>query len=100
LVDAEAPNFGKLEGQVEGSLGTIKGLATFRLAESGDGTTIDYEGHAVIGGPLARLDNRFVEGLAGSLINQGLRNLDTRLQGDQPARVAVDREQQKRETRA
>jgi carbon monoxide dehydrogenase subunit G len=100
LVDAEAPSVGKLEGEVEGSLGTIKGLATFRLAESGSGTRIDYEGHATIGGPLARLDGRFIEGLASSLINQGLRNLDTRLQGDHPARAAVDCGQQTRETRA
>ncbi len=100
LVDAEAPNYGRLDGEVDGTLGTIKGSATFRLAESGAGTRIDYEGHATIGGPLARLDNRFIEGLAGSLINQGLRNLDARLQGDPPARVALDRGQQTRETRA
>jgi carbon monoxide dehydrogenase subunit G len=100
LVDSEAPNFGKLEGEVEGSLGTIKGHATFRLTESGSGTRIDYDGHAVIGGPLARLDNRFIEGLAGSLINQGLRNLDTRLRAESPAPVAIDRGQQTRETRA
>ena len=100
LVDSEAPSFGKLEGEVEGSLGTIKGHATFRLAESGSGTRIEYEGHAVIGGPLARLDNRFIEGLAGSLINQGLRNLDTRLRAESPAPVAIDRGQQTRETRA
>ena len=100
LVEADSPNFGKLEGEVEGSLGTIKGDATFRLTEAGSGTRIDYEGHAAIGGPLARLDNRFIEGLAGSLINQGLRNLDTRLQADTPVRVAIDRGQQTRETRA
>ena len=100
LVDAEAPNFGKLEGEVEGSLGTIKGHATFRLTESGSGTRIDYDGQAAIGGPLARLDNRFIEGLAGSLINQGLRNLDSRLQAESPAGVAIDRGQQTRETRA
>jgi uncharacterized protein len=100
LVEADSPNFGRLEGEVEGSLGTIKGEATFRLTDAGIGTRIDYEGTAVIGGPLARLDSRFIEGLAGSLINQGLRNLDTRLQAGTPAGVAIDRGQQTRETRA
>jgi carbon monoxide dehydrogenase subunit G len=82
LVDADPPCSTRLEGELEGSLGTIRGRATFRLAESGDRTTIDYEGDAVIGGPLAWLDSRFVEGLAGSLITQGLRNLNARLRGD------------------
>ena len=85
LVEADPPREGRLEGEVVGALGTIKGRATFRLAETGAGTTIDYEGQAVIGGPLARLDARFVEGLAGSLIKQGLRNLGSRLQGDPSA---------------
>jgi carbon monoxide dehydrogenase subunit G len=97
LVDADAPCYGQLEGELEGTLGTIKGRATFRLAESGARTTIDYEGQAVIGGPLARLDARFAEGLAGSLIKQGLRNLNSRLRGDPSAGVASDSRQPTRE---
>ena len=100
LVDADAPRYGLLEGEVEGALGSIKGQATFRLAEADGRTTIDYEGQAVIGGPLARLDARFVEGLAGSLVSQGLRNLDSRLQGDPSAGIASDRRQPTRETPA
>jgi carbon monoxide dehydrogenase subunit G len=88
LVDADPPGFGELEGELEGGLGTIKGRATFRLADTSAGTRIDYEGQAVIGGPLAHLDARFAEGLAGSLINQGLRNLDSRLCADTPAATA------------
>jgi 2-furoyl-CoA dehydrogenase large subunit len=84
LVDADPPTRGDLEGELEGSLGTIRGRATFRLADAGEGTRIDYEGQGVIGGPLARFDSRFVEGLAASLIEQGLRNLDSRLSGGRP----------------
>lgn len=84
LVDSEPPARGELEGELEGSLGTIRGRATFRLTDAGVGTRIDYEGQAVIGGPLARLDSRFVEGLAGSLIEQGLRNMESRLSGGRP----------------
>lgn len=87
LVDAEEPSSGQLEGEVVGALGSIKGRATFRLTEDGDRTTVEYDGQATIGGPLARLDSRFVEGLAGSLINQGLDNLASRLHGD-PAGLA------------
>ena len=39
---------------------------------------------------MSRLDGRFVEGLAGALITQGLRNLDARLRIRQPAGTAAD----------
>ena len=82
LVETDPPSFGRLDGEVVGALGSIKGSAGFRLGEVDGRTTVDYEGQAVIGGPLARLDSRFVEGLAGSLIDQGLGNLEVRLQGE------------------
>jgi carbon monoxide dehydrogenase subunit G len=82
LVDADAPGHGRLEGEVTGSLGSIRGEATFRLTEAGGGTTVDYAGRAAIDGPLARLDSRFIEGLAGSLIDQGLGTLEARLVRD------------------
>lgn len=80
LVEAEPPTFGRLEGLVHGAVGSISGEASFRLTEAEDTTVIEYEGHGTIGGPLARLDARFVEGLARSLINEGLSKLDRRLQ--------------------
>jgi carbon monoxide dehydrogenase subunit G len=100
LVDADAPSRAQLEGEVAGTLGSIKGRASFRLAEAGGKTTVEYDGQAVIGGPLARLDTRFVEGLAGSLISQGLSNLDARLQGDLCATISSDSRQSTRETPA
>lgn len=90
LVDADAPARGRLEGEVVGALGSIKGWASFRLTEADGRTTVDFEGLAVLGGPLARLDTRFVEGLAGSLIGQGLGNLNSRLQGDPSSGGATD----------
>lgn len=99
VVDAEAPSFGELEGEIVGTLGSIKGRASFRLIEAGDGTTVEYDGQAAIGGPLARLDSRFIEGLAGSLINQGLGNLDARLHDDHPGGVATNTGQANEETR-
>jgi uncharacterized protein len=80
LVEAEPPAFGALEGRVEGRVGGIAGRATFRLTEDGGGTRVDYEGSGVVSGPLARLDSRFIEGLARSLINEGLARLGRRLQ--------------------
>jgi carbon monoxide dehydrogenase subunit G len=99
VVDSEAPSFGELEGEVVGTLGSIKGRASFRLTDTGDGTTVEYDGQAAIGGPLARLDSRFVAGLAGSLIDQGLGNLDARLRDGHAAGVAAGDRQPDKETR-
>ena len=85
LADADPPYGSRLEGEVVGTPGAIRGHAAFRLAEAGGRTTIDYDGQAVISGPLARLDSRFAERLAESLIAQGLRSLDSRLDTEVPA---------------
>lgn len=100
LVESDPPSYGQLEGEVVGTLGSIKGHASFRLAETDGRTTVDYEGQAAIGGPLARLDSRFVEGLAGSLINQGLGNLNKRLQDDPSTGAASDGRHATKETQA
>ena len=100
LLEADAPGFGRLEGEVVGSLGSITGTASFRLTDTDGGrTTVDYDGQATIGGPLARLDARFVEGLAASLIDQGLGNLGTRLRDD-PSTTPADDAQGTKETPA
>ena len=100
LVDADPPCGSRLEGEVVGTPGAIRGHAAFRLAEAGGRTTIDYDGQAVISGPLARLDSRFVEGLAGSLINQGLAKLDSRLRAEASAGAAGNSLQPSKETSA
>ena len=80
LVQADPPHSGAIEGRVEGRVGTVVGRGSFHLSEDADGTVIDYEGTGVISGPLARLDSRFVEGVARSLLNEGLARLGKRLQ--------------------
>ena len=80
LVDAEPPVRSGLEGSVEGAMGAIPGRAEFTLTEAAGTTTLEYRGSGVIGGPLARLDSRFAERLAESLINQGLGALEARLE--------------------
>ncbi len=79
LVDTQPPERSGLDGRVEGAMGSIDGRADFVLREADPGTTMEYRGTARIDGPLARLDSRFAERLAQSLITQGLRALDARL---------------------
>ena len=80
LVETDPPAFGAFEGQVEGKVGAIAGRAAFRLEDDGGRTVIEYEGSGVVSGPLARLDSRFIESLATSLIDEGLARLGRRLQ--------------------
>ena len=75
LVRSDPPACGELEGRV----GTIAGRAVFRLAEDNGKTVVEYEGTGVVSGPLARLDSRFIEGVARSLIDEGLARLGRRL---------------------
>lgn len=94
LVDTVAPERATMDGQVEGAMGSIRGRAEFVLVEApgvdgaagvdgADGaaraTRLEYQGSGVVQGPLARLDSRFAERLAESLIAQGLTALDRRL---------------------
>lgn len=84
LVDAQPPERSGLDGRLEGAMGSIRGRADFELREAEPGTAMDYRGHARIDGPLARLDSRFAERLAQTLISQGLRALDARLATEGP----------------
>jgi len=83
LVESVAPEYSRFDGRVDGRIGSIAGAASFRLTAIAGRTRIDYEGEATVSGPLARLDGRFVENLARSLIDDGLARLDAQLQ---PAR--------------
>ena len=79
LTESQPPSHGRIAGEASGSFGSVRGDATFDLAEVAGRTTVRFAGQAAITGPLARLDNRFAEGLAGSLIKQGLDALGARL---------------------
>ncbi len=79
LEDVVPPERCRLDGRVEGAMGTIAGHAQFELADAAPGTSMTYSGSGMIDGPLARLDRGFAERLAESLIGQGLAALDRRL---------------------
>ena len=79
LVDTDPPARGVIAGRVEGRVGGIVGRATFTLEDAGGATVIEYDGTGVVSGPLARLDSRFLEGLAASLVDEGLARLGRRL---------------------
>ena len=77
ILERREPEFCRLEGEAAGTGGAVKGQAAFTLREAVGGTLVEYEGDAIISGPLAGMNSRFVEGVAQQLIKQALGRLNT-----------------------
>jgi carbon monoxide dehydrogenase subunit G len=71
LTDLDPPNGYKISGEGDGGIaGFAKGGATVTLAEKDGGTTLAYSVEAQIGGKLAQLGQRLVNGAAKKLADQ------------------------------
>ena len=75
IVESQAPRFCKLAGKARGNTGGVEGTGSFTLLAQGKQTRIDYEAEVQISGPLAGINPRFAEGVAQTLIRQGLAKL-------------------------
>jgi carbon monoxide dehydrogenase subunit G len=75
IVESTAPRFCRLAGNANGPSGAVQGTGCFTLLLQGRQTRIDYDGEAQISGPLAGMHPRFAEGVAQTLIKQGLEKL-------------------------
>jgi carbon monoxide dehydrogenase subunit G len=64
LTDQDPPNSYTLRATGSGGPGTIDATAIVTLTEDGDATRVDYDAHAVIGGPIAGVGQRVVTGVA------------------------------------
>ena len=89
LIERDEPNYCRFAGEVSGTAGSVSGTASFRLKAMDARTLLEYEGQALISGPLARLDSRFVEGVAQTLIKQGLSKLNQQVQLKQATLPAI-----------
>src|SRR5829696_3840148 len=73
LTDLDPPNGYRISGEGDGGVaGFAKGGATVKLtpADSGDGTVLSYAVEAQIGGKLAQLGQRLVNGAAKKMADQ------------------------------
>lgn len=82
VVERDPPHRCCFEGEVNGATGIIKGEASFTLkeVEEKNKTSLEYEAKGMITGAMARLNPRYAEGVARTLIKQGLANLNKQLQ--------------------
>jgi carbon monoxide dehydrogenase subunit G len=75
IMESEAPRFCRLAGDAQGSSGGVQGIGTFTLLSQDQKTCIDYDSEIQINGPLAGMHPRFIEGVAQTLMQQGLAKL-------------------------
>ena len=71
-----------------GAAGFAKGGAEVRLAPSDTGTTLSYDVEAKVGGKLAQLGSRIIDGFAKKMADQFFANLQEHLEG--PSQEAED----------
>ena len=85
LTDLDPPNGYKISGEGEGGVaGFAKGGATVKLADSNGGTLLTYNVEAQIGGKLAQLGQRLINGSAKKLADEFFSNFAEAVQGKQP----------------
>ena len=74
-----------------GAAGFAKGGAEVRLAPSDAGTTLSYDVEAKVGGKLAQLGSRIIDGFAKRMADQFFANLQQHLEGPaEPGGVSDD----------
>jgi carbon monoxide dehydrogenase subunit G len=82
LSDLDPPNGYKISGEGEGGVaGFAKGGATVALAEKDGGTLLSYTVEAQIGGKLAQLGQRLINGAAKKLADEFFANFAKAVQG-------------------
>jgi uncharacterized protein len=82
LSDLDPPNGYKISGEGEGGVaGFAKGGAVVKLAEKDGGTLLSYEVEAQIGGKLAQLGQRLINGAAKKLGDEFFANFAKAVQG-------------------
>ena len=71
LLDLDPPNGYRIVGEGEGGVaGFAKGGATVRLADKEAGTRLSYDVEAQIGGKIAQLGARLIDGVAKKMADQ------------------------------
>jgi carbon monoxide dehydrogenase subunit G len=75
LTDLDPPNGYKISGEGQGGIaGFAKGGATVKLSEAAGGTLLSYDVAANVGGKIAQLGARLIDGTAKKLADQFFKN--------------------------
>lgn len=79
ITDIQPPTHYKMTIGGKGQRGFVNGTGEINLEPQDSKTVIHYTGDAALGGQLAGIGQRLIEGAARTLINQGLKSLEGQL---------------------
>ncbi len=88
LSDIDPPNAYTLSGEGKGTAGFAKGEASVRLREDGGETVVSYTAKALVGGKLAQVGSRLIEGTVRKLAGQFFANLNEHLAAEEETLAA------------
>ena len=85
LVDLDPPNGYRIVGEGQGGIaGFAKGAATVRLSDAeGGGTKLTYDVEANVGGKIAQLGSRLIDGVAKKMADQFFGNFAKAVSGQE-----------------
>jgi carbon monoxide dehydrogenase subunit G len=89
LVDQRPPESYRLVGEAKGTPGWAKGEAVMTLVAEGTGTRVIARGDAQIGGAIAGVGQRMMEGVAKSMAREFFQSIDRELQGVRVEKVSA-----------
>jgi carbon monoxide dehydrogenase subunit G len=93
LSDMDAPNSLTISGEGKGgAAGFAKGGANVRLEAQGDQTILHYDVEAKVGGKLAQLGSRIIDGFAKKMADQFFENFSNAV-GEPEAETAEESEE-------
>ena len=92
LTEIDAPNGYTISGEGQGGIaGFAKGGAKVRLADAeAGGTTLSYDVEAQVGGKIAQLGGRLINGVAKKYADEFFRNFSQAVAPDAPPPEQVD----------
>jgi carbon monoxide dehydrogenase subunit G len=89
LTDQRPPESYRLVGEARGGPGWAKGSASMTLVAEGAGTRLVARGDAQIGGAIAGVGQRMMEGVAKSMAREFFASVDRELQGRAVAKTSA-----------
>ena len=81
LTDLNQPESFKLVLESSGKQGFVRGVATIKLTDKGQVTDLSYSGEGQVGGMLASVGQRMLQGVATSLLNKFFEAFEREVRG-------------------
>jgi carbon monoxide dehydrogenase subunit G len=81
ISDVDEPNSFRLAVEGKGSTGFVRGSAELALSEAAGGTSLRYSGDLQVGGLIAAIGQRMLQGMASTLVNTFFQCLEREVSG-------------------